>query len=87
MRGYAIIRKNGEFVEGSLPEGIDVEKFSIMCAAAFGAAHASHLEFGKGAEKVIVRGEGESILISHHDEKHLLVVIGSEEVPKELGLK
>ncbi len=79
MRGYAVIRRDGTFVEGRIPDGIDLEKFCIMCAAAFGAGNASQMEVDSGASKVIVRGVEESIVITRYGEKELLIVIGTEE--------
>ena len=78
MRGYAIIRKDGSFVRGELPEGIDVEKFCIMCATAFWAGHASQGEMDSGANRVIIAGEEENLVIGRLGE-HLFVVIGQEE--------
>ena len=79
MKGYAIIGKDGKFIEGKLPENVDKDKFCIMCAAAFGSGYTAQREFRDTTFKVVVEGGEEDIIIREIDQKKLVVIIGNED--------
>ncbi len=78
MEGYAIIGKDGRFIEGKLPDNVDKDKFCIMCAAAFGSGYTAQREIKDSTLKITIEGTKNSIIIRENDEKTLLVVIGTE---------
>ena len=84
--GYAIIKRDGTFIEGEIPDSVEVEKFCIMCAAAFGAGTTALKEYGKGMKMIKMQGEGISIIIKPW-KSNLLAVIGDEEDVKEVEEK
>ena len=79
MRGYAIISKDGSFLEGDLPANVDKDRFCIMCAATFGAGDTAQKEIGQEAKEIIIRNEDYNIIIRALDSKRLLIVIGTEK--------
>ncbi len=87
MRGYAIISKDGSFLEGDLPASIDKDRFCIMCAATFGAGDTAQREIGEEAREVVIRDGEHNIIIRALDPKRLLLVIGTEEDVSELLAK
>jgi len=87
MRGYAIISKDGSFLEGDLPGSVDKDRFCIMCAATFGAGDTAQREIGQEAKEVIIRNESYNIIIRAIDSKRLLLVIGTEKDVSELLAK
>jgi predicted regulator of Ras-like GTPase activity (Roadblock/LC7/MglB family) len=84
---YAVIKRDGMFVEGSLPAHVERDKFCIMCAAAFGAGTTAHREYGDSVKEITIRGEKTDVIIVPWN-KDLLAVIGTrqdlEKVMKEL---
>jgi len=79
MRGYAIIGKDGKFIEGKLPENLDKDKFCIMCAAAFGSSYTAQREIEDITFKIVIEGSKDNIIIRELDQKKLVVIIGKEE--------
>ncbi len=79
MKGYAIIGKDGKFIEGRLPDGLDKDKFCIMCAAAFGSGYTAQREIEDTTFKVVIEGGKDNIIIREIDQKKLVVIIGNEE--------
>ena len=79
MKGYAIIGKDGKFIEGKLPENVDKDKFCIMCAAAFGSGYTAQREIEDMTFKVVIEGGKDNIIIREIDQKKLVVIIGSED--------
>ena len=79
MKGYAIIGKDGKFIEGKLPENVDKGKFCIMCAAAFGSGYTAQREIKDMTFKVVVEGGKANIIMRKIDEKKLVVIIGNED--------
>ncbi|NPA74827.1 MAG: hypothetical protein GXO25_01945 [Euryarchaeota archaeon] len=75
---YAIIKRDGMFVEGSLPEHVERDKFCIMCAAAFGAGTTAHREYGDEVKEITIKGEKTDVIIVPW-QRDLLAVIGSKE--------
>ncbi len=75
---YALIKRDGTYVKGELPDYIEKEKFCIMCAAAFGAGTTAHKEFGDDVKEVIIKGEKLSVIIEPYEGK-LLAVVGDRE--------
>ena len=75
---YAILKRDGTFLKGELPDNIEKEKFCIMCAAAFGAGLTAHKEYRENIRKVIIYGENKDIIIKPYKE-NILAVIGKEE--------
>ncbi len=84
---YALIKRDGMYIKGKLPEHLERDKFCIMCAAAFGAGLTAHREYGDSVKEVVIRGENKNVYIVPW-EGHLLAVIGNREdmknVKKEL---
>ncbi len=75
---YAVIKRDGVFVEGSLPSHVGRDKFCIMCAAAFGAGTTAHGEYGDEVKEVTIKGEKVDVIIVPW-KRDLLAVIGSRE--------
>ncbi len=78
MKGYALIKRDGSYVRGELPEHVEKEKFCIMCAAAFGAGTTAHNEYGDKVKEVIIKGEKIDVVVAPF-KNNLLAVIGSKE--------
>jgi len=87
MFGYAVVRKDGSFVEGELPANIDRERFCIMCAASYGAATTAQKEIEGDALEVLIKSRAYSIIIRALKSGDLLVVIGDEEDMENLKRK
>ena len=79
MMGYVIVKKDGTFVDGEMPENIDTEKFCIMCAASYGARYTAYHEIGEDIKEVTIKSEQDSIIIRPLSNGNLLVVIGTPE--------
>ncbi len=75
---YAIIKRDGTFLGGEMPPTIEIEKFCIMCAAAFGAGTTALKEYKEGTRMIKVIGEGVDIIIKPW-KNNLLAVIGNEK--------
>ena len=86
MVGYALIKRDGSYVRGELPEHVEKEKFCIMCAAAFVAGTTAHKEYGDKVKEVIIRGEESDVIIAPF-ENNLLAVIGRKEDFEEIAEK
>ena len=80
---YAIIKKDGTFLNGELPSNIEIEKFCIMCAAAFGAGTTALKEYTENTKMIKIQGEKINIIIETW-KNNLLAVIGSEEDVKRV---
>ncbi len=87
MLGYAIVRKDGTFLEGNLPANIDRDRFCIMCAASYGAASTAQKEIQGDALKVLIESNAYSIIIFPTRKGELLVVIGDEEDAENIRKK
>ncbi len=83
---YAIIKRDGTYLDGELPSNIEVEKFCIMCAAAFGAGTTAHKEYGDEVKMIEIRGEKINIIVKPW-KNNLLAVIGDEEDLKKVEEK
>ncbi len=75
---YAIIKRDGTYLDGRLPSNIEVEKFCIMCAAAFGAGTTAQKEYGDEVKMIKIQGERVNIIIKPW-KNNLLAVIGNED--------
>jgi predicted regulator of Ras-like GTPase activity (Roadblock/LC7/MglB family) len=83
---YAIIKRDGTFLGGEIPPTIEVEKFCIMCAAAFGAGTTALKEYKEETRMIKILGEGVDIIIKPW-KNNLLAVIGNEEDVEEVEKK
>ncbi len=75
---YAVIKRDGTYVRGELPENVERDKFCIMCAAAYGAGLTAHREYGDEVEEVIIKGKKHDVIIGMVGNE-LLAVIGTKE--------
>ena len=75
---YAILKKDGTFLGGEISPNVEIEKFCIMCAAAFGAGATALKEYKENAKIMKIHGENVDIIIEPW-KNDLLAVIGSEE--------
>jgi len=76
IEGYASIRKDGLLVESILPEYIDKETFSIMCATIYMGSISAYNELHlKGPDTVILNGFERNMVILPKDQKEIWVII------------
>jgi predicted regulator of Ras-like GTPase activity (Roadblock/LC7/MglB family) len=83
---YAVIKRDGEFVEGALPAHVGRDRFCIMCAAAFGAGTTAHGEYGDEVREVVIKGETVDVIIVPW-KRDLLAVIGTRDDLDEIMKK
>ena len=87
MLGYAIVRKDGSFVNGNLPAHIDRDRFCIMCAASYGAAFTAEKEIQGDVLELIIKSNAYNIIILPTKKGELLVIIGDEEDAEKMRNK
>ncbi|MDG6220696.1 MAG: roadblock/LC7 domain-containing protein [Candidatus Thermoplasmatota archaeon] len=76
----AVITRKGDVISFSLPDSIDVQTFSIMCATIMGASATTSKDFGGGIpEYVVARAEGANILMLSMKNDMIFVCIASGE--------
>lgn len=76
LEGYAIVRKDGLLVESMLPDYIEKETFSIMCATIYMGSVSAYNELHlKGPDRVILNGFDINIVILPKDQKEIWVII------------
>ncbi len=81
---YALIKRDGSYIEGELPPSLERDKFCIMCAAAFGAGLTAHREYGDEVKEIIIRGEKTDVIIVPYEGNLLAVIGGRENLEKVL---
>ncbi len=87
MMGYAIVKKDGSFIEGDLPANVDRDRFCIMCAASYGAAYTAQKELQGDVLQLVIKSNAYHIVIMPIKRGDLLVVIGDEEDAEKMKEK
>lgn len=76
LEGFAIVRKDGLLVDSMLPNYIDKETFSIMCATIYMGSVSAYNELHlKGPERVTLNGFETNIVILPKDQKEIWVIL------------
>ncbi len=83
--GAALIRKDGTVVKNILPDEIDKETFSVMCATIFGAAATVYGEMKyKEPKQIFMEGMEGYVLLFPFDSRHFwsLIIPANKDVKK-----
>ncbi|MEM3226791.1 MAG: hypothetical protein QXT62_00990 [Thermoplasmata archaeon] len=79
LKGAAIIDRSGIIEDDALPDTVNRELFSVMCATVYGAANTINSGVLKNNTKNIkVESNDDNILISPYNDRHFVVVIASK---------
>lgn len=88
LEGFAIVRKDGLLVDGILPDYIEKETFSIMCATIYMGSVSAYNELHlKGPDRIILNGFDMNLVILPKDQKEMWVIILSSSVNIEETIK
>ncbi len=83
--GAALIRKDGTVVRNLLPDGIDKETFSVMCATIYGAAVTVYGEMKyKEPTQIFMEGQEGHVVLLPFDSRHFwsLIIPATKDVKK-----
>lgn len=74
--GFAIVRRDGLYVDGIIPDYIDKETFSIMSATIFMGAVSEYNELHlKGPDQIILQSLEKNIVLLPKENKEIYVLI------------
>ncbi|MDP8011641.1 MAG: roadblock/LC7 domain-containing protein [Thermoplasmata archaeon] len=84
--GATLIRRDGTLIEGILPDYVDKETFSIMCATVFGGASTAYDELHfKDPELLTIYGdEGNVIMFPNGPRDFYAIISPSGMDPKKI---
>lgn len=74
--GAALIRKDGTLVKDVLPNSVDKEIFSLMCATIYGAAITIYGEMkDKEPKQIYMEGQGAYVVLLPYNSRHFWSLI------------
>ncbi|MGC8995102.1 MAG: hypothetical protein ACP5JT_00210 [Thermoplasmata archaeon] len=89
LEALAIVRRDGMFVDGVIPNYVDKETFSIMSATIFMSTISTYTEFKLSQpEKILVYNEGLNMLLYPKNEREIVVsLFPNDKNPDEIYQK